>query len=257
MAPYSPAIGLSLAHESQAPPPPKLSTKLLSSLVTHPHLHPSTSQSPSNTDESLQLKPRKLMYSPHIPNAHGRRSLDAQDSTTKWPGLSTVIFSVLLVMLIGASTSSFQYEKQGREQSVVDMVRETYFDQGISVPLNERDVVQPRSVYLVEELEIDMTLDMEKRDGEPTSSIAAPLASPSVMVTSSSATPTSSSMRSAPSAAKSEFKDPDNVRDPTAVKPSGDQSMASVDSDPTETPSKRHWSSRYRRESLGRRAYQS
>lgn len=253
MAPYSPAIGLSLAHESQAPPPPKLSTKLLSSLVTHPH--PSTSKATSSTNE-LQLKPRKLMYSPHIPNSHGRRSVDAENGATRWPGLSTVIFSVLLVMLIGASTSGFSYEKQGREQPVVEMVKDAYFDQGVSVPLNERAIVQARSVYLVKELEVDMTVDMKRRDGESTSSVAPPLSSPSVKVTSSAnPTPTSSSTRSAPSAAKSEFKEADDVRDPTAVKPSSDESMASVDSDPTEAPSKRHWSSRYRRVSLGRRAY--
>lgn len=243
MAPYSPAIGLSLAHESQAPSIPKLSTKLLSSLLS-----PQTNVLPIVKDGSIPLNPRKLEYSPHISHTHGR----PETRKASWPGLSTVLFSVLLVVLIGACASQFNYEQVGREQSMLDVVRDAYFDQGVKV--NARDEMK---VYLVQELNSDMSTIMRKRADDSASAVA-PVNSPSPVVIASSTTPSSSSasVRPAPSGAKSNFRNPDDVRDPTAVKPSDDmESQPPPDgTQPSDMPAKRHWSSRNRQHALGRRS---
>jgi hypothetical protein len=244
MAPYSPAIGLSLAHESQAPPPPKLSTKLLSSLLS-----PQIQVLPLAKHGSIPIpmKPRKLDYSPHTSNTHGR----PEPRKSSWPGFSTVIFSVLLVMLIGVSSSQFQYEPVGREQSMLDIVKDAYFDPGTKI--NARDDMK---VYLVEELLSDMQMNMRKRDDESTSVIA-PVNSPSaVVITSSASSSMTSSARATPSGAKSNFRNPDDVRDPTAVKPSDDMESQPPpdDTQPTDLPNKRHWSSRNRGLNVGKRS---
>jgi hypothetical protein len=249
MAPYSPAIGLSLSHESQAPQAPKLSTKLLSSLLS-----PQTQVLPLAKDGSIPIpmKARKLDYSPHTPHTHGRR----EPLPRKWPAMSTVLWSVLLVMVIGVSSSQFQYEQVGREQSMLDVVNDAYFGDGIK--LNERDM--GTKVYLVPELSsyMEMEMNMRKRQDDPTSSIAPPptssiappIQSPSAALITSS-TSSSSSARPTPSG----FANADDVRDPDAVKPS--EYMGShpspEDTQPTGMPSKRHWGSRNRGDNLGKR----
>lgn len=246
MAPYSPAIGLSLVHESQAPPPPKLSTKLLSSLLS-----PQTEVLPLAKDGVIpMMKPRKLDYSPHISNTHGRRC--EESSRKSWPGMSTVILSVLLVMLIGLSSSQLQYEQIGREQSMLDVVKDAYFDQGVKI--NARDYTK---VYLVNGPILDMEIKMEKRedDAPPPSSAMPPVDTPSATLITSSATSSSSSAKPTPTGAKANFRNPDDVRDPSAVKPSDDMESQPPpdDTQPTDMPAKRHWGSRHRGSSFGAR----
>lgn len=246
MAPYSPAIGSSLSQESQAPPAPKLSTKLLSSLLS-----PQTQVLPLAKDGSIpSMKPRKLDYSPHTSNTHGRAEPPRKRS---WPGISTVMWSVLLVMIIGVSSSTYQYEAVGREQSMMDVVKDAYFGQGVK--LNERDMGS--TIYLVKEPSSDMEIEVEmrKRDDTPTSSIAPPVDSPSAVLMASSTT-SSSSVRPTPTGAKANFRNPDDVRDPTAVKPSDDMESQPPpdDTQPTDMPNKRHWGSRSRAVNSGKRS---
>jgi hypothetical protein len=151
-------------------------------------------------------------------------------------------------MLIGVSGSQFQYEKVGREQSMLDVVKDAYFVDGIKI--NERDM--GTKVYLVPELSSDMEMgmNMRKRQDTPTSSIAPPVHSPSAVLITSSTT-SSSSARPTPSG----FANADDVREPDAVKPS--EYMGSPpspdDTQPTDMPSKRHWGSRNRVSNLGKR----
>lgn len=250
MAPYSPALGSSLSHESQAPPAPNLSTKLLSSLLS-----PQTQVLPLAKAGSIPIpmKARKLDYSPHISNTHGRRETPPR----KWPAMSTILWSVLLVMLIGLSSSQFRYEKVGREQSILDVVTDAYFGDGIKI--NERDM--GTKVYLVPELshDLDMEMNMRRRQDDPTSSIAPPATSSiAPPIQSASAVVITSSTTSSSSArpTSSGFANADDVRDPTAVKPSDymESEPSPEDTRPTDMPGKRHWGSRNRGDNLGRRS---
>jgi hypothetical protein len=132
---------------------------------------------------------------------------------------------------------------------MMDVVNDAYFGDGIK--LNERDM--GTKVYLVPELSSDMEMEMNmrKRQDTPTSSIAPPIQSPSAALITSSTT-SSSSARPTPSG----FANADDVRDPTAVKPSEymEPQPSPGDTQPTGMPSKRHWGSRNRGETLGRRS---
>jgi hypothetical protein len=187
-------------------------------------------------------------------------------------------------MLIGLSSSMYKSHENhgGREQSIVDMVRETYFDQGLPEPQQGYEYEQRRSIYVVREnkeekghmyMGMGLGYDFEKRDEDMSTSAAgsapsAPASAPVPMLASASTTSSAavaSYSRAAPpnasaSASKSTFHDPDDVRDPTAVKPDDDQpSMAPADNDndaQNATPAqKRHWSSRNRPAKLGRRSF--
>jgi len=140
---------------------------------------------------------------------------------------------------------------------MMDVVNDAYFGDGIKI--NERDM--GTKIYLVPELssDMDMEMNMRKRQDDPassiappaTSSIAPPVQSPSAVLITSS-TSSSSSARPTPSG----FANADDVRDPTAVKPSDymESEPSTDDAKPTGMPGKRHWGSRNRGDNLGKRS---
>jgi hypothetical protein len=176
------------------------------------------------------------------------------------------MFSVLLIMLITLSSSAFSYQQQGREQSVVDMVSQTYFDKPLveRAMVNENENEMSPSGSYEDEM---MTLDMAKREmpmsnGASASTSASDPVSILASATTTSSAVASSTISSAPHPSKSAFSDPDNVRDPTAVKPDdGQESMAPPDSDSdtqnygSGMKNTRQWSSRNRPAKVARRSF--
>lgn len=218
------------------------------------------------------MKPRRLIYTPHIP--HSSRARHDNDPVNDYgflrrslPGFSTTMFCILLIMLITLSSSAFSYERQGREQSLVDMVREACFDKTVVERAPGYEYEQKQSIYLVPEVTGEL---FQKRDTSMSAASASASASTTASdpvsilasATGSSSSEYPSSTSSAPHTSKSTFSDPDNVRDPTAVKPDDDQqSMASADSHNNAQDSsagmqkKRHWSSRNRTAKVSRRSF--
>lgn len=141
---------------------------------------------------------------------------------------------------------------------MLDVVNDAYFGDGIKI--NERDM--GIKVYLVPELSSDMDVEknMRKRQDDPTSSIAPPPTSsiaPTIQSPSAALITSSTSSSSSAQPTPLGFANADDVRDPTAVKPSDymESQPSPEDTQPTGMPGKRHWGSRNRASKLEKRTH--